>query len=51
MKIYQTLTDIFKAHDAGDKLYLCMESPEVWQNFSKQNKKGKQLASPFFWHK
>ncbi len=51
MKIYQMLTDIFRAHDAGDKLYLCMESPEVWQDFSKQNKKGKQLASPFFWHK
>ncbi|HRV06402.1 MAG TPA: hypothetical protein P5517_05885 [Candidatus Saccharicenans sp.] len=50
LKIYQTLAEIFKAHDGSDKLYLCMESPEVWEDFSKQNKKGKHLASPFFWH-
>jgi spore photoproduct lyase len=50
MRIYQTLAEIFKAHNSSDKLYLCMESPAVWEDFCRQNKKGKQFASPFFWH-
>jgi len=48
LRIYQKLGEIFKAYGCSDRLYLCMESPEVWMDFSKQNKKGEAFSFPFF---
>jgi spore photoproduct lyase len=49
LKIYKKFKDLFQAQALSDRLYLCMESPEVWKEFTRQNKKGKLLASPFSW--
>ncbi|MDD8021064.1 MAG: radical SAM protein [Acidobacteriota bacterium] len=49
VKVYKRIKEIFETHNSGDRLYLCMESSEVWRDFKGQNKKGKPEASPFPW--
>jgi len=49
LKIYKKFKDLFQTQGLSDRLYLCMESPEVWREVKETNKKGKLLASPFSW--
>lgn len=48
--LYKRLAEMFARFGAEDKLYLCMESVEVWREFLGKRKKGRQkLAFPFPW--
>lgn len=50
LKIYGELSKIFQHFKVQDKLYLCMESKDVWSNFLEKNKRGRLVsASPFSW--
>ncbi|MGB4705011.1 MAG: spore photoproduct lyase family protein [Candidatus Saccharicenans sp.] len=48
--LYEEISRIFSDYGAADKLYLCMESAEVWQAFMQKIKRGRRfLAFPFPW--
>jgi len=50
IKLYQELRKMFSAFSAEEKLYLCMESIEVWNVFSEKNKRRRlSSAFPFPW--
>ncbi|HRD02673.1 MAG TPA: hypothetical protein PLP57_08545 [Candidatus Saccharicenans sp.] len=49
LKLYEKFKKIFQEYGLSHKLYLCMESSEVWREFLGQNKKGKLYTSPFCW--
>lgn len=49
-RLYKQLADMFAQFRAADRLYLCMETVEVWREFSGKIKRGRQnLAFPFPW--
>jgi spore photoproduct lyase len=50
VKLYKELSRIFFDFGAEEKLYLCMESTEVWRAFLEKIKRGRPLSTfPFPW--
>ncbi|MDI6848841.1 MAG: radical SAM protein [Candidatus Saccharicenans sp.] len=50
LRLYGELAGMFSAYGAGDRLYLCMESVEVWREFTEKIKRGRRnFAFPFPW--
>lgn len=48
--LYNQLADMFAGFGAEDRLYLCMETVEVWQEFSAKIKRGRRnFTFPFPW--
>jgi spore photoproduct lyase len=49
-KIYQEMIDIFCDYSLGEKIYLCMESPSVYEETLIKKIGGRYLITfPFFW--
>jgi spore photoproduct lyase len=50
LRLYEALVEMFSEFGAENKLYLCMESAEVWKVIAGKIKKGRQsFAFPFPW--
>jgi len=48
--LYNLLAEMLASYRVEDKIYLCMESAEVWKEFLEKIKRGRQkLAFPFSW--
>lgn len=48
--LYNQLADMFAGFGAEDRLYLCMETVEVWREFSAKIKRGRRnFTFPFPW--
>jgi spore photoproduct lyase len=50
LKLYKELKKMFSDFRAEEKLYLCMESTAVWNNFLEKNKRRRLFSAfPFPW--